>query len=57
MLVGHNPGMEELLKALTGEERHLSTAMLTCVELNVEKWNKIKPGTGRLEWLTKPKEL
>ena len=57
MLVGHNPGMEELLKALTGEERHLSTAMLACVELNVEKWNKAKAGTGRLEWLTKPKEL
>src|SRR5438105_1693931 len=57
MLVGHNPGMEELLKALTREERHLSTAMLACVELNVEKWNTAKAGTGRLEWLTKPKEL
>ncbi len=56
MLVGHNPGMEDLLKVLTGEDRHLSTAALACIELNVEKWSKVHTGIGRLEWLAKPKE-
>ena len=57
MLVGHNPGLEELLEALTGAARSLSTAALACIELDIEKWNKVRAGTGRLEWLVKPKEL
>jgi phosphohistidine phosphatase len=57
MLVGHNPGFEELSEALTGEAHTFPTAALACIEVNVEKWNKIKAGVGRLEWLAKPKEL
>jgi phosphohistidine phosphatase len=57
MLVGHNPGMEELLKLLTGEAREMSTATLACVALDVEKWSKARAGAGRLEWLVRPKEL
>jgi phosphohistidine phosphatase len=38
MLVGHNPGMEELLSLLTGEGRAMPTAALACVALDVEKW-------------------
>jgi phosphohistidine phosphatase len=57
MLVGHNPGLEELLEVLTGEAHNLPTAALACVELNIEKWNKVRAGGGRLEWLVKPKEL
>jgi phosphohistidine phosphatase len=56
MLVGHNPGMEELSEVLTGDGRHLSTAALACIELNVEKWSKVRAGAGRLEWLAKSKE-
>src|SRR5262249_27530653 len=57
MLVGHKPGMEDLLKMLTGEDRHLSTAALASIELNVEKWNKVRAGSGHIEWLAKVKEL
>lgn len=57
MLVGHNPGFEELLAALTGESLIVPTAALACIELDIEKWNKVRAGTGRLEWLVKPKEL
>jgi phosphohistidine phosphatase len=57
MLVGHNPGLEELLAALTGEACSMATASLACIELDIEKWNKVRPGGGRLEWLVKPKEL
>ena len=57
MLVGHNPGMEELLTLLTGETRSMSTAALACIALDVEKWGKAREGAGRLEWLVRPKDL
>ena len=57
MMVGHNPGFEELLEALTGEARSLSTAALACIELDSEKWSKVKAGGNQLAWLVKPKEL
>ena len=57
MLVGHNPGFEELLEVLTGEAHKMPTAALACIELNIEKWNKVRADAGRLEWLVKPKEL
>lgn len=57
MLVGHNPGFEELVEVLTSEAHRLPTAALACIELDIEKWNKVKADTGRLEWLVKPKEL
>jgi phosphohistidine phosphatase len=57
MLVGHNPGFEELLEVLTGEAHKMPTAALACLELNIEKWNKVRAGAGRLEWLVKAKEL
>ena len=57
MMVGHNPGFEELLEALTGEARGLSTAALACIELDSEKWSKVKAGENQLAWLVKPKKL
>jgi phosphohistidine phosphatase len=57
MLVGHNPGMEELLGVLTGETHHMPTAALACIMLDTEKWGKVRERTGRLEWLIRPKDL
>lgn len=57
MLVGHNPGLEELLEALTGVGRSLSTAALACIELDIERWSKLRAGANQLAWLVKPKEL
>lgn len=57
LLVGHNPGLEDLIETLTGEAEHMPTAALACVNLNVEKWDGVDQGGGSLEWLMKPKEL
>jgi phosphohistidine phosphatase len=57
MLVGHNPGMEELLMLFTAEVRPMSTAALACVKLDVEGWGKVRGHAGRLEWLVRPEEL
>lgn len=57
MLVGHNPGFENLLAHLTGEGRRLPTAALARILLDADKWNEASTRGGRLEWLVKPKEL
>jgi phosphohistidine phosphatase len=57
LLVGHNPGFEELLGRLTGEARHMATATLALITLDIEKWSKLRDGCGRLEWIVKAKEL
>jgi phosphohistidine phosphatase len=57
LLVGHNPGMEQLLQLLTGESRRMTTAALALVTLDIEKWNKARERSGRLEWHVRPKEL
>ena len=57
LLVGHNPGLEGLLELLAGESRHMPTAALARVVLDLEKWSKLREGTGRVELFVRPKEL
>jgi phosphohistidine phosphatase len=57
MMVGHNPGFEGLLSALTGESHPMPTAALACIELKVEKWSDVATGCGKLKWLVRAKEL
>src|SRR4030095_166750 len=57
MLVGHNPGFEELLKTLTGEEHGMRTAALAGIEFEVDDWSQVKARTGKLTLLLTPKEL
>jgi len=57
MLVGHNPGFEDLLKTLTGEVHGMPTATLAGIEFDVDDWGQIKARTGRLTLLLTPKEL
>lgn len=42
MVVGHNPGLENLLAALTGEEEPLPTAALAQVELPIRRWQDLQ---------------
>ncbi|MCD9186055.1 MAG: histidine phosphatase family protein [Pyrinomonadaceae bacterium] len=55
MLVGHNPGLEGLIKTLTGELQSMPTAGLAVIEVNAEKWKEIKPESGILQNLVRPK--
>jgi phosphohistidine phosphatase len=57
LLVGHNPGMEELLTLLTGKEERMQTAALATISLNVKKWERVIPGKGLLDSLIRVKEL
>ncbi|HMH43066.1 MAG TPA: histidine phosphatase family protein [Pyrinomonadaceae bacterium] len=57
MLVGHNPGFEDLVEALTGRTTRMPTASLAQIDLVVEEWNKVRAGSGKLKWLVTPKDL
>ena len=55
MLVGHNPGFENLLAYLTGDTRHMPTCALAKIEL--KSWRDVSEGTGTLESFVTPKDL
>jgi phosphohistidine phosphatase len=58
MVVGHNPGMEELIEVLSGVYEGMPTAALARIELKIESWKEIGEETkGRLVNLWRPKEL
>ena len=57
LLVGHNPGMEELLTLLVGVEMHMPTASLAKVVLDSKKWDKILAEKGVLETFVRAREL
>ena len=58
MIVGHNPGLEELVERLTGEQHDLPTAALVQIVLPIDRWRDLKVSTrGTLFGLWRPKEL
>lgn len=58
LVVGHNPGLEELLEILTGETITLVTASLACLNLPIESWEDLNSDTrAELTHVWKPKEI
>ena len=58
MIVGHNPGLEELVAQLTREQQDLPTAALGQIGLPIDRWRDLKVSTrGTLLGLWRPKEL
>ncbi|MEJ2601093.1 MAG: histidine phosphatase family protein [Anaerolineales bacterium] len=58
MVVGHNPGMEELLEELTGEAETLPTAALAQVLLPIQSWNQLDEDVdGELVQIWRPRQL
>jgi len=57
MLVGHNPGMEGLIRLLTAAVERMSTATLAVIDLDITRWNEVRDRSGRLRNVFRPKEL
>ena len=58
MIVGHNPGLEELVERLTGKPQDLPTAALAQIVLPIDQWRDLKLSTrGTLMGHWRPKEL
>lgn len=58
MVVGHNPGLEELVERLTGTATTMPTATLVAVTLYITHWRELGPETrGELRGVWRPREL
>ena len=58
MVVGHNPGMEELVELLTDDYERMPTAALAQVSLPINDWRQLTSDTrGTLQNFWRPKEL
>ena len=58
LIIGHNPGFEELLEGLVGQYVPLSTAALALVELTGETWrDAARQSSGQLVKVWQPREL
>ena len=56
-IVGHNPGVSDLVERLTDQPVWLPTCGLAEVELHIESWAEIFAGTGRLRGLITPNSM
>lgn len=56
LLIGHNPGFENLVRMLTGETVLMPTAALAKINLDIESWHELDAVSNELEFLIHPKE-
>jgi phosphohistidine phosphatase len=58
LVIGHNPGLQELLSRLTGEYALMHPATLARIELDITDWSKLRRATagetGRLVFALPP---
>ncbi len=58
LVIGHNPGLEELLEALTDQCAALTTAALARVESPADQWRTFREsGPAQLQNVWQPREL
>lgn len=66
LLVGHNPGMQQIVLALTREDGNglrervaekYPTAGLAIIELDVPRWGEVETQSGKIVELILPREL
>lgn len=58
LVVAHNPGMEDLVQGLTGEEVVFPTAALAVIDCEIDRWAELAlNGVETLVRLWKPREL
>jgi phosphohistidine phosphatase len=58
MIVGHNPELEALVEALTGEQVPLPTATVVVVSLPIEDWQELDEETqGKMVKMWVPREI
>lgn len=57
MVVGHNPGMEELVTRLSGVDTSMPTAAIARIDLSIASWQDVTRSTvGSLAGFWKPKD-
>ena len=57
LIVGHNPGFENLVRVLTGKSETMPTAALAVIDLEIENWSETNADIGNLREFIRPKDL
>jgi len=61
LLIGHNPGLEDVTSVLIGGDAALAgkfpTGAMADVRLPIRRWEEVAPGIGRLEAFVAPRDL
>ena len=57
LIVGHNPGLEELIALCTGRNQRMPTAALAKIIFKTSNWTDVAKAGATLEWVVEPKEL
>jgi len=57
LMIGHNPGFENLITLLTGRCERMPTAALACIRCSADTWKDVEEHEAYLQWLLRPKEL
>mgnify|MGYP001545179887 CR=1 FL=1 len=55
-LVGHNPGISQVLYELSGETRDMPPAGIALIEFDINEWELVHTDTGKLSWYDSPRE-
>ena len=48
LLIGHNPGISQLVTNLTSERLSMQPAEIACIQFEIDDWSHIVKGSGRL---------
>jgi phosphohistidine phosphatase len=60
LIVGHNPGFEELAATLSGNTEQgvrLPTSGLAVLDFDIERWDSVRAGSGRLREVATPRTI
>ena len=57
MVVGHNPGLEELVIRMTAQQERIATATLVQVDFDCAEWQALPYARGKLIGVWRPREL
>jgi phosphohistidine phosphatase len=58
LMIGHNPGIEQLLSELIGRPESMPTAALAALDFSIDRWSELSPSTpATLRGFWRPKEL
>jgi phosphohistidine phosphatase len=56
MLVGHNPGLEDLIRYLTGAVEPMPTGAVAVIHLDLNDWSHLDAGTGVVNKVYRPRQ-
>ncbi len=60
LIIGHNPNIEDIIYFLTKNKEHTSimpTASAAYLSFEIESWKSIKPDSGELRVILRPKDI